>query len=74
MDRLFGLLTHGYGSNEKQAQLSCYILNNISQLHTEDSEMVFKRYERILMLVSFNDESLSPITSSILFHLSGRKN
>jgi hypothetical protein len=29
-------------------------------------------FEHKLALISFNDESLSPITSSILFHLSGR--
>lgn len=29
-------------------------------------------FEQHLALVSFNDESLSPITSSILFYLSGR--
>lgn len=34
MERLFALMSHGYGVTEKQAQLACYILNHISQLHT----------------------------------------
>ena len=29
-------------------------------------------FEQKIALISFNDESLSPITSSILFYLSGR--
>jgi hypothetical protein len=35
MDRLFGFLSSGGGVNEKQAQLSCFILNNISQMHSK---------------------------------------
>jgi hypothetical protein len=72
MERLFAILSHGYGVTEKQAQLACYILKNLSQLHM--GQAVFRKYEKNLLLVSCNDESLSPITSSILFQLSGRKN
>ena len=67
------MLCHGFGSSEKQAQLSCFILNNIFQLNTNKSLEVFRKYERVLTLVTFNDENLSPITSSILFALSGRR-
>jgi hypothetical protein len=73
MDRLFAMLSHGFGTSEKQAQLACFILNNIFQLNSNKSLEVFLRYERVLTLVTFNDENLSPITSSILFALSGRK-
>ena len=71
MDRLFALLTHGFGVSEKQAQLACFIINNIAQLG-ETALLTFKKYERVLTLVSFNNENLSSITSGILFSLSGR--
>lgn len=64
-------MTHGYGPAEKQAQLACFIVNNIAQLG-EVALQAFKKYERVLTLVSFNDESLSPITSGLLFAMSGR--
>lgn len=72
MDRLFAILSYGYGNCEKQAQLACFILNNIAQLGTPEALQVFQKYERTLLLVSVNDENLSPITSSLLFTLSGR--
>jgi len=31
MDRLFAMLSHGFGVSEKQAQFACFILNNIFQ-------------------------------------------
>lgn len=71
MDRLFATITHGFGASEKQAQLACFIINNIAQLG-EPALTFFKKYERVLTLVSFNDETLSPITSALLFSLSGR--
>jgi len=46
-------------------------LNNLAQLG-ESALIKFKPYEKVLALVSFNDESLSPITSGLLFALSGR--
>jgi hypothetical protein len=73
MDRLFAMLSHGFGVSEKQAQFGCFILNNIFQLNTPKAMDIFQKYERILTLVTFNDENLSPITSSILFALSGRR-
>lgn len=71
LDRLFAIITHGYGAAEKQAQLACFIINNIAQLG-EVAFLAFQKYERVLTLVSFNDESLSPITSGLLFAMSGR--
>ena len=71
VDRLFATITHGFGNSEKQAQLACFIINNIAQLG-EPALSFFKKYERVLTLVSFNDETLSPITSALLFSLSGR--
>jgi len=51
-------------------------MNNISQLNQGDHNSLFikniKPFEQKLALISFNDEFLSPITSSILFYLSGR--
>lgn len=73
MDRLFAMLSHGFGASEKQAQFACFILNNIFQLGTPKAIQIFAKYERVLTLVTFNDENLSPITSAILFALSGRK-
>lgn len=71
LDRIFAIITHGFGKDEKQAQLACFIINNIAQLG-EPALKTFKKYERILTLVSFNDESLSPVTTGLLFSLSGR--
>ena len=51
--------------------MACFIINNLAQLG-EPALNIFKKYERVLTLVSFNDEGLSPITSNILFALSGR--
>lgn len=73
MDRLFAMLSHGIGVSEKQAQFACFILNNIFQLGTQKAHEFFQKYERVLTLVTFNDENLSPITSAILFTLSGRR-
>lgn len=72
VDRIFATITHGFGTSEKQAQLACFIINNIAQLG-EPALKLFKKYERTLALVSFNDEALSPITSGLLFSLSGRE-
>lgn len=71
LDRVFAIITHGFGVAEKPAQLACFIINNIAQLG-EPALKTFKKYERILTLVSFNDESLSPVTTGLLFSLSGR--
>ena len=51
--------------------MACIIISNIAQLGPPAFSK-FKRYEKILALVSFNDESLSPITAMLLFSLSGR--
>ena len=67
------MLAHGFGAGEKQAQLACFTLNNIFQLGGAEVMRVFGRYERVLSLVSFNDENLSPVTSGMLFALSGRR-
>ncbi len=78
IERLFALMSNSTGIFEKQAQLSCLIVNNISQLYQSQGELrdLFLKhlgpFEQRLALISFNDESLSPITSSILFYLSGR--
>jgi hypothetical protein len=74
---LFALMTNSPGVFKKQAQISCLIINNISQLHKNEGlkdEFILKmrNFEKHLALISFNDDSLSPITSSILFYLSGR--
>lgn len=35
--------------------MACFILNNIAQLKTPGSFEVFRKYERTLTYVSFND-------------------
>jgi hypothetical protein len=71
LDRLFAIISHGFAINEKQAQMACIIISNIAQVGAR-AFAKFRPYEKILALVSFNDESLSPITSMLLFSLSGR--
>jgi hypothetical protein len=44
MDRLFAMLSHGFGASEKQAQLACFILNNIFQLSTPKTHQIFQKY------------------------------
>ena len=71
LDRLFAIITHGFGVAEKQAQLACFIINNIAQLG-EPALLAFKKYLSVRTLVSFKDESLAPIPTGLLFALSGR--
>jgi hypothetical protein len=44
MDRLFAMLSHGFGVSEKQAQFACFILNNIFQLATPKTHHIFQKY------------------------------
>ena len=71
MDRLFACLVHNGGAAEKQAQYSCFILSNLVQVGEQALE-VFRNYERVLLMVTCNDEQLSSVTAPILFALSGR--
>ena len=72
MSRLFAMVSYSSGRYEKQAQLVGFILSSIS--HTPENLASLKRFEKQLMLISFNDESLSPITAGILYSLNNPPN
>ena len=70
MDRIFGLLIHSNSQTEKQVELAAIILENLNSY--PGSLEVFRKFEKQLVISSFNDENITSITTEILFNLSGR--
>lgn len=67
ISRLFGMISYSIGHSEKQAQLAGFILGCVT--HTEQNLNILRKFEKQLMLVSFNDDSLSQITCSLLYSM-----
>ena len=67
MNRIFALLSYSMGNSEKQLQLAGYVLNNLAK--DEQNLEKLKIFERKLAIISFNDDSLSSITTSLLCRL-----
>lgn len=55
------------GSSEKQSQLAGYILSNLGK--SEGNLELLSKFEKKLATISFNDDTLSSITTSLLFRL-----
>lgn len=68
MDRIFAILSHSTGNCEKQSQLAGYILNNLAK--SPENLQTLKKFEKKIAIISFNDLSLSSITTSLLYRLS----
>lgn len=67
MIRIFAILSHSTGNSEKQSQLAGYILNNLAK---DDRNLYrLRKFEKNIALISFNDDSLSSITTSLLYRL-----
>ena len=69
MSRIFAIIANNYDC-ETQSQLAGYILSNLSK--KEENMSLLKKFEKQILLISFNDDSFSSITAPLLFKLSNR--
>jgi Trk K+ transport system NAD-binding subunit len=67
MNRIFALLSYNSESCEKQLQLAGYVLSNLAK--DEKNLEKLRVFEKKLAIISFNDDSVSSITTTLLCRL-----